>query len=124
MTIVEQIADGLAREIASKYQYFSTGTRADIKAMIVRQFEHVVPEPQQALHFTDADEKANAAQCGAIIKLLKVRRSEGAVTHELAKLALKYSSRIAELRHQQNYKITAVRESGRTWRYFLTPEDW
>lgn len=124
MTLVESIAEELVKGIASKYSYFTVGAKADIKAMIVRQFQAVVPEPQQSLHFTDADEKANAAQCAAIIKLLKERRSVGAANHELAKLAMKYTSRLHDLRSKQHYKIKAVQEDGRNWRYFLEPTDW
>lgn len=124
MTLVESIAAEVEKEIAASYQYFSLPQREAIRRLIVRKFAPVCPEPQERFSFTDADEKANAAQCAAIIKLLKERRSAGAANHELNALAMKHTSRITDLRQKQNYKIKAVRENGRTWRYFLAPEDW
>lgn len=122
MTVVQQVAAEITKSIADRFAYFSNPEKQAITDLIVSKFSPFVEEPQRGLAFED--QVANDKQSGAILALLKARRSAGAVTHELAKLALKYSSRIAELRHQQHYKITAVHESGRTWRYFLDPADW
>jgi hypothetical protein len=49
-------------------------------------------------------------QCRRILKLLKERGNEGATNYELARYALKYTSRISDLR-----------DSG--WRILCTAED-
>lgn len=123
MTRVESLAADITQKIVAKVN-LTVPQRHEITRWIVAEFGPLVPEPQERLSFTDADEKANAAQCAAIIKLLKERRSAGAANHELNALAMKHTSRITDLRQKQNYKIKAVRENGRTWRYFLAPEDW
>jgi hypothetical protein len=51
-----------------------------------------------------------ANQCRRILALLKERGNEGATNYELAKFALKYTSRISDLR-----------DSG--WRILCTAED-
>lgn len=62
------------------------------------------------------------SQTARILKLLK--HKHGAANYELARVSLKYSSRISELR-QEGHSILAVRQidpSGHlsgTWRYYL-----
>lgn len=59
-----------------------------------------------------------------ILRCLRQHNRWGATNYQLSRIALKYSSRIAELR-KDGYNITAVRQrlsNGRmsnTWRYFI-----
>jgi len=65
------------------------------------------------------------SQSAKIIEVLKKAGNKGVTNYQLARLSLKYSSRISELRHD-GYNIYAERQhfmfskrfSG-TWRYYL-----
>jgi hypothetical protein len=67
-------------------------------------------------------------QSSKIIKELKRAGNKGLANHDLARISLKYSSRITELRHD-GYDIMAIRQylpNGRatgTWRYYLNREE-
>lgn len=61
------------------------------------------------------DKERLAGQCAAILDRLK---AGPATTIELARLSLKYSSRIAELRHDR-WIIEAKRKNGGTFVYTL-----
>ena len=121
MMTIEQVADRVTKQIANKYQYFSTGAKDDIKAMIVREFSPIVVQ-QQNLPL-GVDEKVNGEQAVKILQLLKRRRSEGATNWELAEMALKYTSRMSDIR-KLGYIVNCQREDGRTFRYKLAATDW
>lgn len=122
MTSLEQIADRVTKQIANKYQYFTTGARDDIRSLIIREFSPIVVQ-QQELPLTSSDEKVNGEQSEKILQLLKQRRSQGATNWELAEIALKYTSRVSNLR-EQGYRVECRREAGRIWRYRLSATDW
>lgn len=84
--------------------------------MISETFKPFLPEPQMGLSFED--QEANSLQSKLILALLKQRGCIGATNAELAKVALKYTSRISDLR-KAGLKIVAHCEAGRTYRYRL-----
>jgi hypothetical protein len=92
MMTIEQVADRVTKQIANKYQYFSTGAKDDIRAMIVREFSPIVVQ-QQNLTWDEItkDTERNGQQAEMILQLLKHRRSEGATNWELANMALKWA---------------------------------
>lgn len=94
------------------------GTREEFRRRLTQKF---APPTQASLSFED--EKALKGQSEAILKLLKERRSQGAMNWELAKIALKYTSRVSDLR-KAGWKIECLEESGRTNRYRLAATDW
>lgn len=64
-----------------------------------------------------------AAQCEAMLRLFVERGEEGVRTHELAELALKYSSRISELRgHGADIVVAERHEDGDNVYQLLNPE--
>lgn len=123
MTQLETIAASVSKTIARRWLNVSIPAREEIAALIVRELRPIVVE-QKELHFTTEDAASFAEQRRKILQLLKERRSEGALTTELAALALQYNARIHELRHDENYKITAERGAGRVYRYRLSSLDW
>jgi hypothetical protein len=116
MTVSEQIASDLTAKIARRYQYFSNPEKESIKAMIAEELRPYVPEPQMGLSFENLE--ANNLQSKLILSLLQQRGCIGATNGELAKIALKYTSRISDLRNC-GFKIKAQCETGRTFRYRL-----
>lgn len=67
------------------------------------------------------------SQAGKILKALRAAGDKGVENYKLARLSLKYSCRITELR-QEGYSIIAERQMVRgrwtgTWKYYLTGED-
>ena len=95
----------------------TVGTREELRQRLTSKFA-----PSQAsLSFEDSE--ALKGQCEAILKLLKERRSQGAMNWELAEIALKYTSRISDLR-KAGWRIDCHKEAGRTTRYMLHPFDW
>ncbi len=123
MTTLEKTADQIVTEIA-KSVWMSIPQRKFVWALIVGKVRPMVVE-QANFHFTEADENTNKLQCQKILALLKERRSRGATNVELAKLALKYTSRISQLRQAPyNYQINCTREEGRVTRYNLYPSSW
>jgi hypothetical protein len=124
VTLLEQIADSVSKQIERKVMFMTLPQREEIRKIMVREFLSVCVE-QGKFHFTGADAARNEAQNLAILKLLKERRSSGVTNVELAQLALKYTSRLSQLRQPPyNYRISCTREEGRLTRYRLTPEDW
>jgi hypothetical protein len=64
-----------------------------------------------------------AAQCEAMLRLFVERGEDGVRTHELADLALKYSSRISELRgHGADIVVAERHEDGDNVYQLLNPE--
>jgi hypothetical protein len=49
-------------------------------------------------------------QCAKILALLKARGNQGATNYELARIALKYTSRVSDIR-KQGWRISCVCES-------------
>lgn len=64
------------------------------------------------------------SQSGKIIRTIRKHTDKGVPNYKLARISLKYSSRIAELR-QEGWNIVAERQYARngkatgTWLYFL-----
>lgn len=124
MTTLEQIADQITSDLVKSGAWLTIPHRKLLWSMIVKRVQPIVVE-QGNFHFTDADAATNEAQNLKILALLKDRRSSGATNVELAKLALKYTSRLSQLRQQPfNYRIICTKEEGRVTRYRLAPEDW
>jgi len=124
MTILEQIADKIAKEIERKVMFITLPQREEIRKMMVREFSPVCVE-QKELHFTEADAQKNSEQALKILALLKERRSDGATNVELNAIAMNMTARISELRRPpHNYRIRCERGEGRIFYYFLAPEDW
>lgn len=123
MMDLEQIADKVAKRM-EKSVWMTIPQREEIRKMIVQEFAPIVVQ-QSNFHFTEADARTNEDQAMKILGLLKERRSAGATNVELAEIALKYTSRISELRQApHHYRITCERENGRVTRYRLNPTDW
>lgn len=59
-------------------------------------------------------------QCAKILALLKARGNQGATNYELAQIALKYTSRVSDLR-KAGWRITSTCESMKkgVFRYHL-----
>jgi len=59
-------------------------------------------------------------QCAKILALLKARGNQGATNYELARIALKYTSRISDLR-KLGWRVSGTCESASkgVWRYHL-----
>jgi hypothetical protein len=60
------------------------------------------------------------SQCKKILELLKARGNQGATNYELAQIALKYTSRVSDLR-EQGWRILSTCESMKkgVFRYHL-----
>ena len=124
MTALEQYADQVVADFAKSGVWMTIPQRKVLWALIVRNLKPIVVE-QGALHFTESDQAKNAEQAQRILQLLKERRSRGATNVELAEIALKYTSRVSELRQSPHfYKIGCTKEEGRITRYRLAPEDY
>jgi hypothetical protein len=107
-----------------KQVWMTVPQREEFRKMMVREFQSVCVE-QGNLHFSEADAAKNGEQAMKILALLKRRRGEGATNVELAEIALKYTSRVSDLRTApHNYRISCTREEGRTFRYRLDACDW
>jgi hypothetical protein len=123
MTPLEEIADRAMRKI-ERHLFMTIPQREQARKVLVQEFSPIVVS-QANFHFTEADARTNEDQAMKILALLKSRRSEGATNVELSEIALKYTSRISELRQAPHfYKINCTRENGRVTRYRLTPSDW
>jgi hypothetical protein len=123
LTVLETIADKVAKQIERKVMFITLPQREEIRKMMVREFQSVCVE-QGNLRF-EADEAIEGEQAAKILNLLKQRRSAGATNVELAAIALKYTSRVSDLRTApHNYRISCTREEGRTFRYRLDACDW
>ena len=123
-TPLEQIAEDVAKQIGRKFLNLSLPAREDLKQLLMNNFQPICVQ-QESLHFTSEDQAKSDEQAMKILKLLKERRSAGATNIELAELALKYTSRLSDLRREPHfYHITATRESGRIWRYQLAASEW
>lgn len=124
MTTLDSIADQVVTDFAKSGVWMTIPQRKVLWALIVRNLKPIVVE-QTSLHFTETDTAKNAEQAQKILQLLKVRRSRGATNVELAEIALKYTSRVSELRQSPHfYKIVCTKEQGRITRYRLAPEDY
>lgn len=118
-----QTADQIAQEAVDylcKRVNVTLGTRDEFKRFLTGKIMPLTPA-QTSLNF--ADQEALKGQSEAILKLLKRRRSAGALNGELAEISLKYTSRVSDLR-AAGWKIHAIREGGRSWRYMLAVTDW
>jgi hypothetical protein len=124
MTTLESTARELVAEIARTVN-LTLGHREKIEKMLVVRFQPLCVE-QRPLSFAEPDAKKNEEQATKILALLKERRSVGATNVELAAIALKYTSRVSELRRRPpfNYRIICTREQGRVTRYRLYPTDY
>jgi hypothetical protein len=123
MTSLESTARELVAEIARTVN-LTLGHREKIEKMLVARFQPLCVE-QRPLSFAEPDAKKNEEQAEKILALLKERRSAGATNVELAEIALKYTSRVSELRRPPfNYRIVCTREQGRVTRYRLCPTDY
>lgn len=58
------------------------------------------------------------AQTDLIEEALRRAGADGLRNHELAKIALKYTSRISDVR-KRGKTVTAIRETAGTWRYVM-----
>ena len=96
----------------------TVGTREELRQKLADKF---LPSPQISMSFED--QEALKGQAEAILKLLKSRKSAGAMNWELAEIGLKYTSRISDLR-KAGWKIQCTIEAGRTRRYVLAATDW
>jgi hypothetical protein len=124
MNSLEKTADQVVTDFAKSGVWMTIPQRKVLWALIVRNLKPIVVE-QTSLHFSEADATKNAEQAQRILQLLKDRRSRGATNVELAEIALKYTSRVSELRQSpHNYRIRCERGEGRVTWYFLAPEDW
>lgn len=119
MSTAQQIADRVVAFVAARVNV-TTGTRADIARFVAGE---VMPLTPAQASLTFQDEKDLKGQSDAILKLLKARRSSGALNWELAEIALKYTSRVSNLR-DAGWKINCERQEGRSFRYSLHPTDW
>lgn len=123
---LQQTPDQLATEIMAaiaRRVNVTTTQRADFEKFIANKVRPFVEQPS-LFSPTLNDEHAFKAQCYEIVKLLKERRSYGAFNHELAKISIKYTSRISDLR-KQGYRITCKRDGeSRTFLYTLGAESW
>jgi hypothetical protein len=123
MTLLESIADKVAKKM-ERCVWMTIPQREEIRKLMVDEFSPVCVE-QATFHFSEPDGLKNAEQAQRILALLKERRSRGATNVELAAIALKYTSRVSELRQAPHYyKIRCERGEGRVMHYFLNPEDW
>lgn len=124
MQTLDKMADQIVSEIAKSGVWLTIPQRKVVWNLIVRAMKPMVVE-QASLKFTEPDALKNAEQAQKILQLLKDRRSAGATNVELAEMALKYTSRISELRQAPHYyHINCTREEGRITRYRLAAEDW
>ncbi len=124
MTTLDKTADQIVADIVKSGVWLTIPQRKVVWALIVGKVRPMVVE-QAKFHFTEADENTNDAQCHRILALLKERRSRGATNVELSAIALKYTSRISQLRQAPyNFQINCTREEGRVTRYNLYPTDW
>jgi len=65
----------------------------------------------------------STTQTGRVLELIKRNNKYGTTNFELSRVALKYSSRIDNLR-KEGYNIQAVRITKGTWKYYLNEESW
>lgn len=121
---VDQIATEIMDAICKRVNV-TIPQRRDFEKFIGNKVRPFVDQPSLfAGTVTVDDEQAFAHQSEAILNLLKKRRSQGAFNHELAKICLKYTGRISDLR-ADGFKITCHRDGQtRTFLYVLAPEHW
>lgn len=110
---ISEVIEWLGRRVN-----LTVGTREELRQKLTSNF---APPSQASLSFED--QEALKGQSEAILKLLKSRRSQGAMNFELAEIALKYTSRVSDLR-KAGWRIDCFKESGRTTRYVLSATDW
>ncbi len=123
MTTLDKTADQIVADIVKSGVWLSIPQRKVVWALIVGKVRPMVVE-QATLNFAH-DEKKSKEQAMQILTLLKERRSFGATNVELAKIALKYTSRVSELRQAPHYyKILCSKENGRITRYRLHSTDY
>lgn len=130
MSLAEEFGNALAEVtgvLAQQYRSLSASQLDAIRKLIRNKFEPLL-NYQPSLNFdaghSDEDQRINQAQCERMIALFKRRRSQGVLTWELADIALKYSSRIDDLRKAGWIINCAERVSTRVYRYILSPEQW
>lgn len=116
----DQFAEEVLQFVCNRVNV-TLGTRDAIRKFVADKVTPLAPRAQADLTFED--QKSLEGQSKAILELLKKRRSQGAMNHELAAISLKYTSRVSDLR-REGFKIQCVRESGRSHRYVLFPADW
>jgi len=126
MSTVAQTPDQIAAEIMTaicRRVNVTTTQRQEFERFIGNKVRPYVEQPSLPLVTVD-DEQAFKKQSQAILSLLKERRSQGAFNHELAKICLKYTGRVSDLR-AQGYKVTCRRDGvTRTFLYILGAEHW
>ena len=115
---LESAASGIIVEMA-KTVNLTTGERERIKTLIVSRVEPLLNQPY--LNFTAEDQAKNDEQCGKILDLLKSRGNSGATNVELSGCALKYTSRVSDLR-AKGHAIHCRRMDGRVFNYRLGVE--
>ena len=113
-SVASQIVSDMARSVN-----LTTGERERIKALIVSRVEPLLNQP--CLNFTAEDQEKNDEQCGKILDLLKSRGNSGATNVELSGCALKYTSRVSDLR-AKGHAIHCRRMDGRVFNYRLGVE--
>jgi hypothetical protein len=125
MTILESICDQVAKTVERKVMFMTLPQREELRKLLLNSFQPVCTE-QATIKFSEPDALKNAEQAQQILELLKSRRSAGATNVELAKLALKYTSRLSELRQDPHfYHISCERVKGsRVTIYRLNPTEW
>ncbi len=112
-------------KLCKRVIYVTATQKQDFTKYLANPIRPYVSQPTlfAGLVSTD-DEQAFRKQSQAILNLLKERKSYGAFNHELAKVCLKYTGRVSDLR-KQGYKITCNRNGvSRTFLYILAPEHW